>query len=109
MESYGNSIPRINSQMLERQKGNVVRLVGKVLQSQDNAVVVEASDQGQVNVTLSSQSNLDVGSYYDIIGRVDENLVISEMNLGDFGNDMDLAAYDKMVVIAQSFPDIFGW
>lgn len=59
MESYGNSIPRINSQMLERQKGNVVRLVGKVLQSQDNAVVVEASDQGQgIALSLISLSIL---------------------------------------------------
>lgn len=66
---------------------------------------------------LTTSSELEIGSSYDVIGRVDHSMEISEMQTNCLGYlqssyispAMDLSAYDKMVVIAQSFPDIFGW
>lgn len=61
-----------------------MRLVGKILNSGDGKATVETSDQGQgisspsltlaVNVNLSSSHELEIGYFYDIVGRVDQDL-----------------------------------
>jgi hypothetical protein len=38
-----------------------------------------------VNVNLTSTHELEIGYFYDIVGRVDQDLGVSEMQCGCFG------------------------
>ena len=57
-----------------------------------------------------ASSTLDTDCYYEIVGRVDASGdSVNEMSCTGFGDRMDIGAYDKMLIISQSYPDLFGW
>jgi hypothetical protein len=47
------SVPRVNSSLLARYPDKTVRLVGRVIGSEGSQVILEASDKGQVVVSLA--------------------------------------------------------
>ncbi|KAI8870444.1 replication factor A protein 3 [Ramicandelaber brevisporus] len=100
--------PRVNSAMLKAFDGQVVRLVGKVLQISPGSVLLEASDKGHVQIECSNPLPIQ-SQYIEIIGRAQASkgslMAFTMTNLGDV---MDLNAYNQMVELTPKFPAIFS-
>ncbi|TPX66204.1 hypothetical protein SpCBS45565_g04650 [Spizellomyces sp. 'palustris'] len=104
--------PRVNSAVIPKCQGRVVRLVGKMLgmNPATGEALIEACDRGQVTVLVSQGSPLaqSTGSVVEVIGRVQQNSVIGEINSTQFDDKWDPDAYNKMVLASMEFDHIFG-
>ncbi|KAL2918834.1 hypothetical protein HK105_201668 [Polyrhizophydium stewartii] len=100
--------PRINSALLQKNVGRPVRLVGKVIGLNATHAFIEASDRGQVNVQLTAGSIIRQG-VVEVLGRVNPDLSIAEMSSFMFQEDYDCDTYNRMVTLAHSQPELFGW
>jgi len=102
--------PRCNSTTLTRYPNKLIRLAGRVLRVDNDLLVLEASDQGQVRVKLrdgSAESITD--QYVEIIGRVSSNdNLVTEMTFTNFGDDFDLKGWESVVNISHANPKEFG-
>lgn len=70
--------PLINSSMLSQYSGQTVRIVGKVQKITGNTLLIQTSDQGNVEVALNPDSDITGSTYVEITGKVSEG-----------GSDMD--------------------
>ncbi|KAJ8324575.1 hypothetical protein BDV3_004988 [Batrachochytrium dendrobatidis] len=106
--SKGSETPRINSSMLHKNVGRTVRLVGRISLLNAQQAILEASDKGQVNILLVQGSTVRQG-VVEILGRVEADMSVTEISSCMFDENYDADAYDKMVQIAHSQPQLFGW
>ncbi|ORY70602.1 replication factor A protein 3 [Leucosporidium creatinivorum] len=98
--------PRVNSARLQDHIGKTVRLIGKVISLEGESALLETSDSGQVTVKLSRTSNFaDV--YVEVIGRVSEDLSITELASINMGDKIDMDLVEKTVELTHRHPDIF--
>ncbi|KAG0227042.1 hypothetical protein BGW42_004524 [Actinomortierella wolfii] len=104
-EAYPTT-PRVNSAMLGNYKDKNVRFVGKIINHNAERAVMLAADKGQVQIHMNSESAYGT-PYIEMIGKVNEDLSISEIASYNLGDNFDLDTYNAMIVKAQQFPDIF--
>ncbi|GJJ71529.1 replication factor A3 [Entomortierella parvispora] len=98
--------PRINSAMLGNHIGGHVRLVGRVESQNSKFAVIVASDNGQVHVQMAEGAQYGT-RYMEIIGVVNQDLMVSELTSTNFGDDFNLEIYNEQIIKAQKFPNIF--
>ncbi|CDZ96329.1 RPA3 [Phaffia rhodozyma] len=95
MASFSNT-PRVNSALLNEYRGKTVRLTCKIIKLNGDTAVVEASDQGQVDLHLNRESHLS-DPYVEVIGKVGDDLSIKVLTGMDMGADLDLSVVDAVV------------
>ncbi|KAL1918793.1 uncharacterized protein VTP21DRAFT_2815 [Calcarisporiella thermophila] len=98
--------PRVNSVLLEKYRGKVVRIVGKIIQHSGNYGVIEASDNGHVRVQLNNENTWGT-PYVEIIGRVNDDLSITEFTSSNFGENFDLKLHNQLVQASQRYVELF--
>ncbi|KAF9971591.1 hypothetical protein BGZ73_005435 [Actinomortierella ambigua] len=108
MSSYDTypTTPRVNSAMLANHRDKNVRFVGKIINHNGERAVMQASDKGQVQIHMNAESAYGT-QYIEVIGKVVEDLSISEIASYNMGNEFDMETYNTMIVKAQLFPAIF--
>ncbi|CAO3657877.1 unnamed protein product [Umbelopsis vinacea] len=77
--------PRVNSATIKDHVGHVVRVTGKVISLNGETALLEATDNGQIEVALNGQSQWGT-KYVEIIGQVTSENGLKEYtftNLGD--------------------------
>ncbi|KAF9163515.1 hypothetical protein DFQ27_003030 [Actinomortierella ambigua] len=104
-EAYPTT-PRVNSAMLANYKDKNVRFVGKIINHNGERAVMQAADKGQVHIHMNAESAYGT-QFIEVIGKVNEDLSISEIASYNMGNEFDMETYNAMIVKAQLFPDIF--
>ncbi|KAF9552139.1 hypothetical protein BGW38_009510 [Lunasporangiospora selenospora] len=67
---------------------------------------MSASDKGQVEVHVNSQSQYGT-EYVEVIGKVRDDLSIEEFTCANFGNSFDMDVYNELVTKMQQFPSVF--
>ncbi|CAO1622035.1 unnamed protein product [Sympodiomycopsis kandeliae] len=101
--------PLINSSLLPHYRGQVVRIVGKVSNLTSQTLLIQTSDMGNVEISLSKETDLSRAVYVEVIGKVAESgeLVreFTSVDLGDSGVDMNLV--ERVVNISGKFPQLF--
>ncbi|CAI2166689.1 17436_t:CDS:2 [Funneliformis geosporum] len=101
--------PRITSALLTKYRGQIVRCVGRVLQTSNIVATLEACDQGQVTVHLGPDTTtLKPLKYVEVVGRVSDDLTIKEHMTYQLSDNFDLELYKSAVEKAQKYPDIFS-
>jgi len=95
----------VNAQYLESFQDRTVRIVGKITQLRGPSAILDSN--GNVTITLRKDSHFMVGNYYEIIGRVKNDLSISVMGSCDFGQNIDMAAMDAVVEVSHRYRSIF--
>ncbi|GAA5915881.1 hypothetical protein JCM6882_001748 [Rhodosporidiobolus microsporus] len=99
--------PRVNAAKLaECSAGQTVRLIGKVISLDDNQALLEASDGGQVTVKLGSMAQL-TDTFVEVVGKMTGESSINELSSLNLGEDLDMAAANKVVELTHQFPDVF--
>ncbi|KAH9815589.1 replication factor A protein 3 [Melampsora americana] len=95
--------PRINSSMLPNFIGRVVRISGKLISCNfQSDAVIESCDGGQITVLVAQNSPIGTDSYLEIIGKVESDNTIREMDTCNFGEDYDLALAQAVVEITNN-------
>ncbi|KAG9088538.1 hypothetical protein FS749_002091 [Ceratobasidium sp. UAMH 11750] len=103
MES-GN--PRINSARMPQYIGRHVRLTCKVIKTQGDNIIVQASDGGQVEVKLSAgQEARD--TYIEILGKVVDSSRLVASQVFQQGDSLDLEVIDQLVELMHKSPEIY--
>ncbi|POY73315.1 hypothetical protein BMF94_3650 [Rhodotorula taiwanensis] len=98
---------RVNGSVLANcSQGQVVRLIGKVVSLDTDQAILEASDGVQVTVKLTQDSVLS-DTFVEVIGKVVDTTVISELTSQNMGENIDMALADKVVDLAQRYPAVF--
>ncbi|RIA82553.1 replication factor A protein 3 [Glomus cerebriforme] len=109
MSKMEGSTPRITSSLLSKYRGQIVRCIGRVLNTTRTAATLETCDRGQVTVilgpdnpTLISRSNVEV------VGRVTDELTIKEFVTYDINDNFDFDFYNSLVKMSQNYPNLFS-
>ncbi|EGG12222.1 uncharacterized protein MELLADRAFT_70702 [Melampsora larici-populina 98AG31] len=93
--------PRINSSMLPNYIGRVVRISGKLISLQTEAVI-ESTDGGQITVIVAPNSLIGSDTFLEIIGKVESDNTIREMDTCNFGENYDLQLAQAVVEITNN-------
>jgi replication factor A3 len=104
--------PRVNGASLMSYFNRTVRLVGKVISTEAEIVLVETSDgrraQIVANANVENRAKYEIGNIVEVIGTVTPDGRVNEYNVFSLGRTFDLEAYDKMVTLAYGkFPHLF--
>ncbi|QRV76464.1 replication factor A domain-containing protein [Ceratobasidium sp. AG-Ba] len=103
MES-GN--PRINSARMSQYIGRHVRLTCKVIKTQGENIIVQASDGGQVEVKLAGGLTVR-DTYVEILGKVQDAHRIIASQVFQQGDSLDLEVIDQLVELMHKSPEIY--
>ncbi|GAA6040492.1 hypothetical protein JCM8097_005432 [Rhodosporidiobolus ruineniae] len=99
--------PRVNAAKLaEFGPGKIVRLIGKVISLDDDTAILQASDGGQVTVKLNGMNTYS-DSFVEVIGTITESDAMKELSSLNLGDNIDMAAADKVVQLTSLYPDVF--
>ncbi|CAN6661223.1 hypothetical protein TRVA0_033S00540 [Trichomonascus vanleenenianus] len=82
-----------------------VRIVGKVQSLHGDKCVLDAS--GEVEVDLIRDANFEIGRFYEVVGKINQDLSIKMLSATDFGTDFDIAALDRALNYYHKNKEIF--
>jgi len=81
---------RVNSALLPKFIGKNVRLACKPVKFMGDTATVAASDEGEVTVTLRSDTHMAPDKFYEIIGNVVNSTTIKTYRCTLMGTDDDI-------------------
>ncbi|KAI8893768.1 hypothetical protein BC833DRAFT_607296 [Globomyces pollinis-pini] len=100
--------PRVNSTTIQNHIGNIITLVGTIISIQSPYAVLVTPDHGQTRILLADDSKCQLG-VVQVLGKVEPDLSVVELDSVVYPNDFDTGNYDTMVSMATKLPLIFGW
>lgn len=104
-----SSKPRINGAMLSSCVGKFVCVVGKNLGTSPDglSLSVEMSDGQRIEARFPQRFQDTLDPYVELLGKVERDCSLSIQRVVNFGADFDLEAYNEVVQLTGSFPDLF--
>ncbi|CCH46935.1 Replication protein A 14 kDa subunit [Wickerhamomyces ciferrii] len=106
-----DSTPRIDGSLLEQYKNRTVRVIGKVEQIDgSNLKLYTPSDNSNnLSITVSTTPDLEFqqGIWYEIIGRVLDNLTLRAIDIQNFGENINEKAVAGLVKYSNKSSEIF--
>ncbi|OSD01439.1 replication factor A protein 3 [Trametes coccinea BRFM310] len=93
-----NRSPRVNKALMEKFKGQTVRLIAKLKSFRDDVAIVEASDGGEVEVKVLKDFQGD-SLYVEIIGQVADERTIKMKGFIPLGDSVDMKLADDVVQV----------
>ncbi|KAG8732917.1 hypothetical protein FRC12_019042 [Ceratobasidium sp. 428] len=101
-----SGIPRINSARMSQYVGRHVRLTCKVIKTQGDNIIVQASDGGQVEVKLAA-GQMARDTYVEILGKVIDSSHLVASQVFQQGDSLDLEVVDQLVELMHKSPEIY--
>ncbi|KAE9395844.1 hypothetical protein BT96DRAFT_794249, partial [Gymnopus androsaceus JB14] len=101
---------RVNSAILPRFQGQMVRVPCKILTTTDNTVTVQTSDGGEVLVKFTGDSDITT-TYVEIIGHVVDATTVKKAGVINLGSELDMQLVDKVIKLIHDprfFSTIFS-
>ncbi|KAJ2960757.1 hypothetical protein NQZ79_g3899 [Umbelopsis isabellina] len=98
--------PRVNSATINNHIGHAVRVTGKVISLSGESAILEATDNGQIQVQLNGQSQWGT-QYVEVIGQVLAENTLKEFTSTNLGDSFDLTLANKVVEYSQKCPELF--
>ncbi|OQR98421.1 hypothetical protein ACHHYP_08640 [Achlya hypogyna] len=90
--------PRVNKALMAGYINRTVALVGSMESWTGNSAVVKASDGGLVTIHPSPGADYS-SKFVEVIGQVQPDGSLQEFKCTSYGDDFDLANYDKLVAL----------
>ncbi|OQS07623.1 hypothetical protein THRCLA_20108 [Thraustotheca clavata] len=90
--------PRVNKATMVNYINRTVALVGSMESWTGSNAVIKSSDGGLVTVHPSPGADYS-SKYVEVIGQVQHDGSIQEFKCTSFGDDFDMANYDKLVML----------
>ncbi|KAI0367635.1 replication factor A protein 3 [Pilatotrama ljubarskyi] len=90
--------PRVNKARMADYKGQMVRLIAKLISFRDDVAIVEASDGGEVEVKLLKDVKIDT-AYIEVIGQVADERTIKMMGCIPLGANVDMKLANDVVQV----------
>ncbi|KAJ7211385.1 replication factor A protein 3, partial [Mycena pura] len=93
---------RVNSALLPRFTGKNVRLACRPIKAQDDQFMgdnatVAASDEGEVTVTLRSDTHMAPDTFYEVLGIVVNPTTIKTYRCTSMGTNIDMKLVDDSI------------
>ncbi|KAL4401105.1 DNA repair protein [Malassezia pachydermatis] len=102
------AIPLTNSSQLAQRVGHEVRIIGKVLKVSGEILLLEASDNGTVEIKLQP-GETPTSQYVEVIGRVSSSGdAITQHALLSLGDNLDLSLVESLVKFTPQYPSLFA-
>lgn len=102
------AIPLINSVQLPQRTSEEVRIIGKVLRVSGDILLLQASDNGTVEVRLQMDES-PTSQYVEVIGRVSRTGdSITQHALLSLGDELDLGLVEHLVKLTPQYPTLFA-
>ncbi|KAF9072853.1 replication factor A protein 3 [Rhodocollybia butyracea] len=102
--------PRVNSAILPRFIGQIVRIPCKILTTTENTVTVQTSDGGEILVKFTGDSGITT-TFVEIIGHVVDATTVRKAGVINLKSDLDLQVADKVIKLIHDprfFSTIFS-
>ncbi|KAI9687937.1 MAG: hypothetical protein M1822_002019 [Bathelium mastoideum] len=97
--------PRVTAPYLESFLHRTVRILGKVIQLRGDQATVDSG--GQINVILSRDSHFVPNHFFEVVGKVQNDLSVRVLASTDFGTDVDFKTYEMVVDVTHRHKEIF--
>jgi len=95
--------PRVSATTLQQyQPGTPVRVVGQVVNINNDLVVLQAAD-GTINVRKQPNSPIIGGHFFEVVGAINQDRSITEQISYDWGEKFDLDLYNGMLQVYQKY------
>ncbi|KIK63535.1 hypothetical protein GYMLUDRAFT_95129 [Collybiopsis luxurians FD-317 M1] len=88
--------PRVNSAILPRFVGKIVRIPCKILTTTDNTVTVQTTDGGEVLVKFTGDSGIS-STYVEIVGQVIDQTTVKKVAVINWKSDLDMQSMDRLI------------
>ncbi|KAJ3999253.1 replication factor A protein 3 [Lentinula boryana] len=88
--------PRVNSAILPRFIGQMVRIPCKILTTTDSTVTVQTSDGGEILVKYTGDHGIS-SSYAEIIGHVIDQTTVKKAAVINLQSELDLQMVDRVI------------
>uniref|UniRef100_A0A7S3AQ41 Replication factor A protein 3 n=1 Tax=Haptolina ericina TaxID=156174 RepID=A0A7S3AQ41_9EUKA len=105
---------RITAQHLQTGQfnGRLVRAVGKLVNEDGNIATLQLAGEGPTASIhcpggTSEFSGMSGKGYYEIVGTLNHDGTIAQMQTVFMGENFDLNMYAEMVTLTHQFPDLF--
>lgn len=106
-----HSTPRIDGSLLEQYTNRTVRVIGKVeeIQGSDLKLYTPSDTSNNLTITVTTTPDLEFqqGLWYEIIGRVMDNLSLRAIDIQNFGENISEKAVAGLVKYSHKTPEIF--
>jgi hypothetical protein len=125
MQQQSSTSPRVNGETIRNYIGKAVRVLGEIdfVDSNTSTVTLRTSDNQRIRAVLSNLPPNFTCKYLEVIGKVNNDLSVSEYSTLLWGDDigntfifkmrsvdnyfLDLDNYNQLVKLTQNFPEIF--
>ncbi|WFD30073.1 hypothetical protein MSPP1_001087 [Malassezia sp. CBS 17886] len=102
------AIPLTNSSQLASRAGQEVRMIGKVQRVSGGVLLLQASDNGTVEVKMQMEEE-PASQYVEVIGRASRTGdSITQHVLLQLGDSLDLGLVESLVKLAPQYPTLFA-
>lgn len=99
---------RIDGTLLGSNQGNVVRIIGKVEQFDGTSAIFISNGNVQLNLSaITSSINIEVNNNYEIIGKINDDLLITVYSILDISDNFNFDNYYKLCTFANKVPELY--
>lgn len=99
---------RIDGTLLKANENQVVRVIGKLEQYEGEYGTLTSNGDVKLNFgTWNAELDIKVNNFYEIIGRVNDNLTISVYSVIDINDGFNLENYYQLVKFSNKVPELF--
>jgi len=105
------AVPRVNAAWLSTYVGETVRLIGKVSEVKKEQISLLTSDHQIVTVTVKDSSVYNLGSIYEVKGKVErsgEVCNLEEQANSKLTDNFAMDVLEDYIQVAHSLPALFG-
>ncbi|KAL2313113.1 DNA replication factor A subunit Ssb3 [Schizosaccharomyces pombe] len=97
--------PRVTKDMLPECSGKTVRIVGKVNQVEGETAKVDSN--GSFDMHLTVDNTLEPNHFYEFVVSVKPDSSVQLLTCVDFGTDIDMEVYQKLVLFSHKYNSLF--
>ncbi|KAG9303950.1 hypothetical protein G9A89_005860 [Geosiphon pyriformis] len=102
-----NVRPRLSAAQLSTNRGQLVTIVGRIVESTSGKAILQAHDKGIVNIKTIQDQNFQQG-FVEVVGRVMDDLTVEELNSINLGDNFDIDLYADVIEISKKYPSLMG-
>jgi hypothetical protein len=99
---------RVNGETLRHHVGNVVRIVGRLIDGTSDRFTIESTDGQTVTVHRRSDGGQLRPGWLEVTGRLQGDLSIFEDFTVQFEGEIDREAWNQMVTLMHRHGEIFS-
>lgn len=99
---------RIDGTLLQVNQGKVVRVIGKMEQYDESSAIIKSNGDINLNLsTLTTGLDIQVGSNYEVIGKIGDDLTITVYSILEISDNFKFENYYHMIQFVNKVPELY--